>query len=166
VLYFASGFAHIGVLRALAEHGIVPQVITGTSFGALVGGAYAAGKLDVVETWAKSFTWRDLFKRYFGDVSLQGAGIMYGDALEREMLEKAMGFDPQIENLAKTFGAVATDLRTGKEVWLNKGSLLKAIRCSVSIPGLLTPGLGTFRRIKDGVACRWSTRQSCTGQSL
>jgi len=130
----ARGWAHIGVIRALGEAGIRPDVICGTSMGALVGAACAAGELDAFEEWAVNLGLRDVIAHL--DFSL-GSGFFKG--------EKLMGFfrgkfvDRDIEELAIPFAAVATSLHTGAEVWLRQGSTLDAIRASIAVPGLFTP---------------------------
>jgi len=135
----AKGWAHIGIIRGLEKHGIIPDVVSGTSIGALVGGAYAADKLHILESFAKSITWRDYVALF--DLSLlkmNVSGLMYGDKIVKRIAEEAKE-DLQIENLKRPFGAIATDLRSGKEIWITKGSLIRAIRSSIAMPGLLTP---------------------------
>jgi len=131
----ARGWAHIGVLRGLAEAGLEPDVVCGTSIGALVGGAYAAGQLDALEDWARSITLLDVVGLL--DVTLARGGVIEGSKLFRTFRETPA--DIVIEKLAKPFAAVATDFATGREVWLQKGPLLDAVRASLSLPGLLPP---------------------------
>lgn len=130
----ARGWAHIGVIRALEQAGVRPDLVCGTSIGSLVGAAYAAGELDRLEQWALSLRPGEVIK--FLDVSL-GRGLVKGDRI--------MSFfrgnfrDQPIEELTLPFAAVATSLETGTEVWLRQGSTLAAIRASIAIPGLLAP---------------------------
>ncbi|RME95730.1 MAG: patatin-like phospholipase RssA [Verrucomicrobia bacterium] len=130
----ARGWAHLGVIRALEEAGIRPDLVCGTSIGALVGAACAAGELRRLEQWALGLGLRDL-------VSLMdfrfGNGLLKGDRL----MEVLRGHfqDRPIEELPMPFGAVATSLRTGAEVWLREGSTLEAVRASIALPGLFTP---------------------------
>jgi NTE family protein len=128
----ARGWAHIGVLAALEEAGIVPRVVAGTSIGALVGAAYASDRLDRLREWVLEIDWWDIV-RY---MDLRRGGV------EGERLMRAFGErvdDVSIETLAKPFGAVATDLQTGREVWFQEGSLLEAVRASIALPGLFCP---------------------------
>lgn len=128
----ARGWAHIGVLAALEEAGIVPRVVAGTSIGALVGAAYASDRMDRLREWVLEIDWWDIV-RY---MDLRRGGV------EGERLMRAFGErvdDVSIETLAKPFGAVATDLQTGREVWFQEGSLLEAVRASIALPGLFCP---------------------------
>jgi NTE family protein len=131
----ARGWAHIGVLKALEELGIHPQIVCGTSMGALVGAAYVQGHLDALETWAGSIR-RHGFLRFI-DLRIPGRGLMQGGRL-MEFLARFIP-DEDIPALPKPFAAVATDLATGREVWLREGRLLHAVRASIAVPGLFTP---------------------------
>ncbi len=139
----ARGWAHIGVLRALEQAGIVPDVVAGTSIGALVGAAYASDRLDQLEEWVSQIDWWEIIR--YMDVRLGG--------VEGERLMRAFGErvgDARIESLAKPFGAVATDLQTGREVWFQNGSLLEAVRASIALPGLFSPVRFQERWLVDG----------------
>jgi NTE family protein len=130
----ARGWAHIGVIHALHDLGIKPDVVCGTSIGALVGTAYAAGNLDGLERWVRSLARGDVLKLM--DVAW-GGGLIKG----RRLFEF---FSAHVENrdfaaLALPCGVVATDLATGREIWLREGSLLDAVRASIAMPGLFTP---------------------------
>jgi NTE family protein len=142
----ARGWSHIGVIRALERAGIVPEVVCGTSIGALVGAAYAAGRLDQLEEWLRRLTWssiaRDLIDWRMSGGLIQGAKLM---DFFRTRFE-----DRGIEHLPKRFGCVATELTTGREVWLQEGSVLDAVRASIAMPGLLTPVLHRDRLLVDG----------------
>jgi NTE family protein len=142
----ARGWAHIGVLSALEEEGIGADIVCGTSIGALVGGIYAAGKLGALAEWVGSLTRREVFGLV--DLAVGGGGMISGRRL-MELYRQHLG-DVAIEQLPKRFAAVATDLRTGAEVWLQEGSLLAAVRASISIPGLFTPVLRGGRWLVDG----------------
>ena len=131
----ARGWAHIGVLRALGEAGIEPDVVCGTSIGAIVGALYASGRLDAFEGWVRKLTRRDVLA--YLDVSLAGGGFIEGKRLA-DVFRAHFG-DITIEQLPVPFVAVATDLMSGREVWLRKGSLLQALRASMSLPGIFTP---------------------------
>lgn len=131
----ARGWAHIGAIRALIEAGIKPDIIAGTSIGALVGGVYLAGKLDVLEKWARSLNRRRMMS--YMDVSWGGSGFMRGERLAR-VLRHYMG-DLEIQDLDRKFAAVTCDLRTGYEVWLQRGEIVPAIRASYALPGAFEP---------------------------
>jgi len=130
----ARGWAHIGVIRALEEAGIRPDVICGTSMGALVGAACAAGELDAFEEWAVNLGVRDVLAHL--DFSL-GGGFFKGEKLMDFFRGKFV--DREIGDLGIPFAAVATALHTGAEVWIRQGSTLDAVRASIAVPGLFTP---------------------------
>lgn len=141
----ARGWSHIGVIRGLEAAGIEPDIICGTSSGALVGACYAAGRLDEFEDWVRALEWTEVVGLM--DLSLQGGLIRSHKAFE------ALGeIVPQtnIEQLPRRFAAVATDLATGREVWLREGALLPAIRASVALPGLIAPERIGDRWLVDG----------------
>lgn len=142
----ARGWAHIGVLRALSEAGIVPDVVCGTSIGAVVGGLYVAGRLDDVEEWARSLNRLKIVS--YLDFKMRHPGLIGGDRLVKE-LQLRLG-DQHIEDLASRFAAVCTDLTTGQEVWLTTGSLVEAVRASFSMPGVFSPVRLDERWLVDG----------------
>lgn len=142
----ARGWAHIGILRALAERGFVPDVIAGASVGALVGAASAAGRLDALEQWVCALTQRDVWRLV--DTTFRGGGVMSGNRL-MEAIGTQIG-DAPIESLPIRFGAVATDLYTGEEVWLRDGPYMAAVRASSGVPGLFAPTWHTSRWLIDG----------------
>ena len=142
----ARGFAHIGVMRALQAHGIVPDIIVGTSMGALVGGCYATNQLDALEDWARSLTRRRLIS--YLDVTIGGSGIIGGARLAHR-LEDSIG-DVAIEDLPVRFAAIATEIGTGHEVWLTRGSLILAMRASYALPGIFPPVHLGGRWLADG----------------
>ena len=142
----ARGFAHIGVLRVLAANGIVPDVIVGTSIGAVVGGTYAASQLDSLETWARGLTVRNILS--YLDVSFSGSGLIGGDHLARQ-LKEALG-DVRIESLPHRFAAIATEFNTGHEIWLTRGRLVDALRASYALPGIFPPVRIGGRWLVDG----------------
>jgi NTE family protein len=142
----ARGFAHIGVLRALISRGLKPDVITGTSVGAVVGGCYAAGQLDGIEEWARGLTPRRVL--WHLDFSLSGSGLISGGRLAAR-LEKGLG-KISIEDLPLRFAAIATELGTGHEIWLTRGNLAQALRASYSLPGIFAPVRLGGRWLVDG----------------
>lgn len=142
----ARGWAHIGVLRALDEAGIRINMIAGTSIGALVGGCYLAGRLDELEEFARSLTKRRLFGLF--DLKLGGNGLFGGMKLDARM-QQHMG-SVTFEDLPKPFICVATEIRTGHEIWLSSGSLIKAMRASYALPGVFEPVTCNGRVLVDG----------------
>ncbi len=142
----ARGWAHIGVLRALERAGIRPDVIAGTSIGAVVGGCYAADHLDNLERWARELT----PKRIFGylDFNFAGTGLISGQRL-CDRLEQHLG-DRNIEDLGTRFTAVATEIGTGHEHWLSRGRLVDAVRASYALPGVFRPVKVNGRWLFDG----------------
>ena len=142
----ARGFAHIGIIRTLVAHGIVPNVVVGTSIGAVVGGAYASGHLDALEEWARSLQPRNIFG--YLDIRLNGSGLIGGAKLAAE-LEATMG-QSLIEDLPVKFATVATEVRTGHEIWLTHGRMVDAMRASYALPGIFSPVLIGDRWLVDG----------------
>jgi len=142
----ARGFAHIGIVRTLIAHGIVPNVVVGTSIGAVVGGAYAAGHLDTLEEWARSLQPRNILG--YLDIRLNGSGLIGGDKLAAE-LEASLG-QTLIEDLPLKFASVATEVRTGHETWLTHGRIVDAMRASYALPGIFAPVLIGGRWLVDG----------------
>lgn len=142
----ARGWAHIGVLRALDEAGLKVGIIAGTSIGAVVGGCYAAGKLAELEGFVRALTPRSVLR--FVDLDLRGSGLMSGARLRRT-LDRELA-DMRIEDLTSRFVAVATEIGTGREVWLNSGPLVNAIRASYALPGMFRPIQINGRWLMDG----------------
>ncbi|MBR0692809.1 patatin-like phospholipase family protein [Bradyrhizobium lablabi] len=142
----ARGFAHIGIVKTLLAHGIVPNVVVGTSIGAVVGGAYATGHLDTLEQWARSLQPRNILS--YLDIRLNGSGLIGGTKLAAE-IETAMG-PSLIEDLAVKFATVATEVRTGHEIWLTHGRVVDAMRASYALPGIFAPVLIGDRWLVDG----------------
>jgi NTE family protein len=142
----ARGFAHIGIVRTLVAHGIIPDVVVGTSIGAVVGGAYAAGHLETLEDWARSLQRRNILG--YLDIRLNGSGLIGGAKLAAQ-LESAMG-QTLIEDLPVKFATVATEVRTGHEIWLTHGRIVEAMRASYALPGIFSPVLVGDRWLVDG----------------
>ena len=142
----ARGFAHIGVMRALLANGIVPDVIVGTSIGAVVGGCYAGRKLDELEVWARKLTARGILG--YLDVSLSGSGLIRGQHLAVQ-LKMALD-DMRIDDLPIRFAAIATEFNTGHEIWLTRGRLVDALRASYALPGIFPPVRIGGRWLVDG----------------
>jgi NTE family protein len=142
----ARGWAHIGVLRALDEAGIEVSMIAGTSIGALVGGCYLAGKLDQLEDFARSLTKRRIFGLL--DFNFGGNGLFGGMKLDAKLREHVNGM--RFEDLDKPFVCVASEIRTGHEIWLSSGSLITAMRASYALPGVFEPVAANGRVLVDG----------------
>jgi NTE family protein len=142
----ARGFAHIGVIRALIARGFKPDVITGTSIGAVAGAMYAAGRLDAFEAWARGLTRRSIFS--YLDLTFFGSGIINGDKLA-EKLTHELG-DTPIDALPLRFAAIATEVGTGHEIWLTRGRVVDALRAAYALPGIFTPVLIGNRWLVDG----------------
>src|SRR3981189_2629898 len=142
----ARGFAHIGIVKTLAAHGIVPDIVVGTSMGGVVGGAYAAGRLDRLEAWARNLQPRNVLS--YLDIRLNGSGLIGGTKLAAE-IETTLG-EYRIEDLPVKFATVATEVRTGHEIWLTHGSMVDAMRASYALPGIFSPVLIGDRWLVDG----------------
>jgi NTE family protein len=142
----ARGFAHIGIVRTLIAHGIVPDVVVGTSIGAVVGGTYASGHLDRLEAWARGLQPRSVLS--YLDIRLNGSGLIGGHKLASQ-LEAEIG-QTLIEDLPLKFATVATEIRTGHEIWLTRGRLVDAMRASYALPGIFAPVLAGDRWLVDG----------------
>jgi NTE family protein len=142
----ARGFAHVGIIRTLISRGIVPDVIVGTSIGAVAGGCYAAGQLDGLESWARSLSVRSVLGHL--DISLSGSGLIRGAHLAHK-LETALT-DTRIDDLPLRFAAIATEFNTGHEIWLTRGRLTDALRASYALPGIFPPVLIGGRWLVDG----------------
>jgi NTE family protein len=142
----ARGWAHIGVIKALARMGIEPNIICGTSVGALVGAAYATGKLDHLETWARELTPKSIAR--YALISIGGGAFLSSDKLFPVFGEEVGAI--LIEALPKKFAAVATDLDSGEEVWIRKGALIDAVAPSIALPGLFSPVAFGKRWLVDG----------------
>lgn len=143
----ARGWAHIGVLRTLCKAGFEPTIVAGTSIGAIVGGAYAAGKLDELEHFVLALDRKTIWK--LTDLNLgKGGGLVSGDRVA-QALSDTIG-DHEISTLKRRFTAVATEIPSGHEVWLENGSLITAMRASYSLPGIFVPTTIDNRPLIDG----------------
>ncbi|MCW8827854.1 MAG: patatin-like phospholipase RssA [Gammaproteobacteria bacterium] len=141
----ARGWSHIGVIRALEENGIKPDIVAGCSIGALVGAAYRGGQLDTLEKWVRALSFWDVVRLL--DVKMMG-GLIEGENLMASFEDKLR--DINIEELSTPFAAVATDLGSGREMWLREGPLRNAVRASIALPGLFSPVRLGDRWLVDG----------------
>ncbi len=143
----ARGWSHVGAIRVLERESIVPDFVCGTSIGALVGAVYAAGELDRFEQWIRSLNWKSVLGMMDLRMSLSG-GLIEGGKLIDFFRNR---FDDQgIEALGKPYACVATELYTGREVWLRDGPVIEAVRASIALPGLFTPAQHQGRLLVDG----------------
>ncbi len=142
----ARGVAHIGIIHWLVENGYQIQSISGSSIGALVGGMYAVGKLDVYTKWVMALQKVDVIRLL--DISFARRGLIKGNRII-DVLRKLIG-DHNIEDLPISYTAVATDLREQQEVWFNRGSLFDSIRASIAIPTIFTPHNYMGKQFLDG----------------
>ena len=142
----ARGWSHIGVIRALEEMGVPIDVICGCSSGALVAASYAAGRLDLLQRLAETLTQAGMFR--FLDLSFNKGGVIEGRWIA-DFYRKNIG-DIAIEDLEIPFGVVATEYKTGREIWFRSGSLIDAVRASIAMPGILAPVNIDHRWMIDG----------------
>lgn len=150
----ARGWSHIGVIKALKEMGIEVNIVAGTSIGSLVGAGFASGRLDELENWVRDMGRWQVFNLL--DFGFSHGGIIQGEKVFSHARERFGGVE--IENLDIVYGAVATDLYTGREVWLREGDIYHAARASCSMPGLLAPPL---IMVVGWLMVVWLTRCQC-----
>jgi len=131
----ARGLAHIGVIHWLEENGFKIESISGCSMGALIGGVYAAGKLDVFEQWVNAITKVDIVTLL--DLSWERTGLVKGDKIINTLID--LVGDQLIEDLPFSYTAIASDVNREKEIWITSGKLFDAIRASISLPLFFTP---------------------------
>src|SRR5215471_3653604 len=142
----ARGWAHIGVIDALSEAGIAPDIVCGASMGALVGAAHVAGRLAELRQWAESATWRKIAR--LTDLRLTGGGLVSGRQVVAFLA--GLGIADAIESYATQYAAVATDMATGREIWLQSGPIHEAVRASIAIPGVMSPARRDGKWLLDG----------------
>lgn len=130
----SRGWSHIGIINELSSLGIRPDIVCGTSVGAMVGAAYATGRLAKLESWACSVTKFDVAR--FLDINTSFTGFVNKERFHKFLHENIAGDEDCIEDLAKVYAAISTDLDTGKEVWLQQGSVIQAVWSSMALPGL------------------------------
>lgn len=142
----ARGWSHIGIIESLREAGIEPDIICGTSIGALVGAAHVAGRLDDLQRWAEAATWREIVGLL--DVRLTGGGLIGGRQIVAFL--RNLGMTESIESYRTPYAAVATDLASGREMWLQSGPIDEAVRASIALPGIISPARIDGRWLVDG----------------
>lgn len=144
----SRGWSHIGVIKALLREGIEPDVICGTSVGAIIGGSYVAGNLEKLEQWVLSSTRTDVLR--FFDINLSQSGFVDTERLSWFLHNYVAAEDQRIEDMPKKYAAVSTNLDTGREVWLTEGRLADAVRASMALPGLFPAIRHDERWLVDG----------------
>jgi NTE family protein len=144
----SRGWSHIGIINELSTMGIQPDIVCGTSVGAMVGAAYATGKLEKLQSWACSVTKFDVAR--FLDISTSFTGFVHTERFHKFLKENIAGDEDLIEDLPRLYAAVATDLDTGQEVWLQEGSVIQAVWSSMALPGLFPAIRHNNRWLVDG----------------
>ena len=144
----SRGWSHIGVIRALLREGIEPDIVCGTSIGAIIGGSYLAGNLEKLENWVLGSTRSDVLR--FFDIGFTQTGFVDSDRLNWFLHSYVAAEDRRIEDMPKKYAAVATDLNTGREVWFMEGGLADAVRASMALPGLFPAVRSDNRWLVDG----------------
>ena len=142
----ARGWAHIGIIESLVEAGIEADIVCGTSIGSLVGAAYVAGCLKELRQWAETATWREIVGLM--DVRLSGGGLINGKQVVSFL--RGLGVEEPIESYTKRYAAIATDLVSGREIWLEFGPIHEAVRASIALPGILSPATIGGKWLVDG----------------
>ena len=144
----ARGWSHIGVISALSDLGIVPNIVCGTSIGSLVGASYVSNNIEKLEEWVCSLTKFDMAR--FFEFNSSFNGFVNTEKLHHFLNEYVASDSAAIEALSKQYAAVATDLETGREIWLSKGSILEAVWASISLPGLFPAIKNNNKWLVDG----------------
>lgn len=142
----ARGWSHIGIIEALDEKGITPDIICGCSIGAMVGAAYVANKITPLKDWILTLKWREIASLL--SVGLSDGGLIDGDVFKELMVK--LNIDGLIESYPMPFAAVATDLSTGREIWMHDGPIHEAVRASMAMPGIFSPAKDGDRWLLDG----------------
>ena len=144
----SRGWSHIGVIKALLREGIEPDIVCGTSVGAIIGGSYVAGNLEKLEDWVLGSTRGDVL-RFFG-IGFSQTGFVDTERLSWFLHNYVAAEDQRIEDMPKKFTAVSTDLDTGREVWFTDGGVAEAVRASMALPGLFPAVHNDRRWLVDG----------------
>jgi NTE family protein len=142
----ARGWSHIGIIESLLEAGIEPDIVCGTSMGSLVGAAYVTRRLTPLRVWAEAVSWREIVGLL--DLRLMRGGLMDGRQIMGFL--RSIEMAGPIEETAKPYAAVATDLMTGEEVWLTSGPIDQAVRASIALPGIFSPARVGGKWLVDG----------------
>ena len=142
----ARGWSHVGIIESLVEAGIEADIVCGTSIGALVGAAYVTNRLKELREWAEAVSWGKIVRLL--DVRLSGGGLIDGTQIVEFLT--ALGVSGPIESYPKKYAAIATDLVTGREIWLQTGPIDQAVRASIALPGIFRPAKCDDRWLLDG----------------
>jgi NTE family protein len=142
----ARGWSHIGIIESLLEAGIEPDIVCGTSIGSLVGAAHVAGRLTELREWAEVLGWREIIGQL--DPRLLGGGLIEGKQIVGFLRD--LGITGQIEDFARPYAAIASDLNTGEEVRLTSGPIDEAVRASIALPGIFSPARIDDKWLLDG----------------
>lgn len=142
----ARGLAQIGVIEALQARGFDIVAVAGSSIGALIGGLFAAGKLEAYRDWLLSKSRADILRML--DPAFGTPALFRGERLMQAL--RLLAGSPRIEALPIDYTAVAVDLMRQREVWLRDGDLWDAVRASIAIPGVFTPYTLRGRELVDG----------------
>jgi NTE family protein len=144
----SRGWSHIGVIKALLREGIEPDIVCGTSVGAIIGGSYVSGNLEKIESWVLGSTRSDVLR--FFDIGFTKTGFVDAERMNWFLRSYVAAEDQLIEDMPKKYAAVATDLDSGQEVWLTEGGLADAVRASMALPGLFPAARNDQRWLVDG----------------
>lgn len=137
----SRGWSHIGVIKALVAEGFEPDVVCGTSVGAIIGGSYVAGNMEKLEHWVLGSTRSDVLR--FFDIGFSQSGFVDTERLNWFLHSYVAAEEQRIEDMPKKYAAVSTNLDNGREIWFTEGALADAVRASMAMPGL-------FPAIRDG----------------
>ena len=144
----SRGWSHIGIIKALLAEDLHPDVVCGTSVGAIIGASYVAGNMQALEDWVLSSKRSDVLR--FFDVGITKSGFVDTKRLSWFLHTYVAAEEQQVEDLPKKFAAVSTDLQTGREVWLTEGNVAEAVRASMAMPGLFPAVRVSDRWLVDG----------------
>ena len=144
----SRGWSHVGIIKALLAEGIEPTIVCGTSVGAMVGAAYAAGNLEKLEKWVLESTRSDVLR--FLDLKFSQVGFVNVERMTRFLHNYVAAEDVKIEDLGKQYVAIAAELATGREYWFKEGGLAQAVLASMAMPGLFPAVRHKDRWLVDG----------------
>jgi len=144
----SRGWSHIGILKALLREGIEPDIVCGTSVGAMIGASYLAGNLEKLEEWVLGSTRTDVLR--FFNIKFTQSGLVDEERFKRFLHGYVAAEDTRIEDLPRPYAAIATDLDNGREAWFREGPLAEAVRASMAMPGLFPAVNADKRWLVDG----------------
>lgn len=144
----SRGWSHIGIIKALTRHGVTPQVITGSSVGAMIGASYLAGNMEKLEEWVCESTKMDVLR--FFELNPGHSGFVNVARFHKFLTDFVAPENMLVEDLPTPFAAVSTDMNTGREMWFSKGNVIDTVRASMAMPGLFPPVRYDSRWLVDG----------------